>query len=136
MGYQIVPDDASTIEDVIITISRRPCRAEIIVAGKFNADLVYLEGTTRLELIVVALVTAVLEDMSTHFIPRQKPWLRDGCTWSMIQGGLEVRSRTNYLLGTDRHLFQNVLVRDVHPNSDHYLVTGCLHVAPAAYHSL
>ena len=67
-----------------------------------------------------------LEDMSGHFLPWHKPWLKDRRTWDMYQGGREVRSRTEYILGTDRRLFQNVAVRDARKNTDHYLVLGCL----------
>ena len=46
-----------------------------------------------------------------------------------------MRSRTDYILGTDRHLFGNVSVRDPRHNSDHYLVMGCLHSAPLTEHT-
>ena len=45
-----------------------------------------------------------------------------------------MRSRTNYILGTDHFLLQNLAVRDAWHNTDHYLVLGCLHgTAPAAH---
>ena len=37
-------------------------------------------------------------------------------------GGKAVRSKTDYILGTDRRLFMNVSVRDPRHNSDHYMV--------------
>ena len=43
-----------------------------------------------------------------------------------------MRSRTDYILGTDRRLFQNVAVRDPQHNTDHYMVLGCLPGAPLA----
>ena len=42
------------------------------------------------------------------------------------EGGKAVRSRTDYILGTDRSLFRNVAVRDPRYNSDHYMVMGLL----------
>ena len=42
-----------------------------------------------------------------------------------------VRSRTDYLLGTDGSLFKNVSVRDPRHNTDHFMVVGCLRSAPA-----
>ena len=39
-------------------------------------------------------------------------------------------SWTDYILGTDRRLFRNVIVRDPRHNSDHYMVLGCLPSAP------
>ena len=44
----------------------------------------------------------------------------------MVRRGKAVRSRTDYILGTDRSLFMNVAVRDPRHNSDHYMVMGLL----------
>ena len=44
----------------------------------------------------------------------------------MGRGEKAVRSRTDYILGTDRSLFRNVAVRDPRHNSDHYMVMGLL----------
>ena len=60
--------------------------------------------------------------MSEHFLPRHKPWLKDGNKWAMHWGGWEVRSRTNYILGADSPLFHNILVRYARHKTDHYLV--------------
>ena len=46
-----------------------------------------------------------------------------------------MRSRTDYILETDRRLFGNVSVRDPRHNSDHYMVLGCLHSASLREHS-
>ena len=46
-----------------------------------------------------------------------------------------MRSRTDYILGTDFRLFGNVSVQDPRHNSDHYLVLGCLHSASLKEHS-
>ena len=75
-----------------------------------------------------------IEYMSGHFLPRRKPWLRDGRTWIMLRGGQEVRFWTNCLLGTYLRLFQNVAVWDMWHNTDHYLVMGYLRrVVPDAH---
>ena len=47
----------------------------------------------------------------------------------MIQEGREVRSRTDYILGTDRRFFGNFSVWDPRHKSDHYLVLGFLQSA-------
>ena len=44
----------------------------------------------------------------------------------MVRGGKAIRSRTDYILGTDCSLFRNVAVRDPRHNSDHYMVVGLL----------
>ena len=42
----------------------------------------------------------------------------------MIRAGMEVRARTDYILGTDHCLFWNVPIRDSLHNSYHYMVRG------------
>ena len=44
----------------------------------------------------------------------------------MVRGGKAVRSRMDYILGTDRSLFRNGALRDLRHNSDHYMVMGLL----------
>ena len=46
-----------------------------------------------------------------------------------------VRSQTNYILGTDSLLLQNVAFWDARHNTDHYLVLGGLHGSVPAAHS-
>ena len=109
--------------------------AELLTAGDFNANLAELEGDPRGEDIALALATEGLEDMLAHFLLQRRSWHRDGRTWSMIMEGRDVRSRTDYILGTDHHLFGNVSIRDPMHNSDHYMVLGCLHSASLKEHA-
>ena len=60
--------------------------------------------------------------MTEHFLPRKRLWGRERRTWSMVREGKLIRSRTDYLLGTDRSLFRIVAVQDPRHNSDHYMV--------------
>ena len=53
----------------------------------------------------------------------------------MIREGREVQYRTDYILGTDYRLFENVSVQDPRHNSDHYTVLGCLHSAHLREHA-
>ena len=87
------------------------------------------------EEITTSLAAAGIEDLRVHFLPRRKPWSRGGQTWSMLRGGREVKFRTNYCMGTDLCLFQNVSVRDACHNTYHYLVLGCLHITASTEHS-
>ena len=61
-------------------------------------------------------------------------WCQDGRTWCMLRKGREVRSRTDYILGTDRRLFRIVSVRYPWHNSDQYMVLGCLPSASLTEH--
>ena len=53
----------------------------------------------------------------------------------MLRRGREVRYRTDYVLGKDYCLLQNVLVWDARHNIDHYLVLGSLREAASTEHS-
>ena len=52
----------------------------------------------------------------------------------MISEGRELRSRTDYILGTGQYLFGNVSILDPRHNSDRYMVLGCLHSASLKEH--
>ena len=75
---------------------------------------------------MAALMEAGVEYMTAHFLRRKRLWGRERQTCSMVREGRVIRSRTDYLLGTDRSLFRNVAVRDPRHNSDHYMVVGHL----------
>ena len=81
MGCYISPYNASTIEDIIASIRRRPQGAELLVAGNFNADLASPEGIACAEEIDTALAAAGLEDMSANLYLMHKPWTRDWRIW-------------------------------------------------------
>ena len=53
----------------------------------------------------------------------------------MVREGKVMRSRTDYLLGTDRSLFRNMYVRDPRHNTNHFMVVGCLRSAPERDHT-
>ena len=92
-----------------------------MVAGGFNVDILAPEGR-RAENIATDLATEGVEDMAQHFIPRGRQWCRDRQTWAMKIQVQVVRSQTDYILGTDRRLFQNVAVRD--PPAQHRPLHG------------
>ena len=75
------------------------------------------------------MATEVLEYMVDHLLHHQCHSIRYGMMWSMLCCSQEVSSQTEYILGTDRRLFQNVTARYPRHNTDHYLVMGCLHGA-------
>ena len=103
---------------MVKAIRRRPPGAELLVAGDLNADILAPEGR-RAESIATDLATEGLEDMAQHFMPRGRQWCRDRRTWEMRRWVQVVRSRTDYITGTDRRLFLNVAVRDPRHNTDH-----------------
>ena len=67
-----------------------------------------------------------MEDMDSHFLCRYLLRTRDDLTWSILRLVQEVRYRTDYILGMDHRMYQNVAVRDPRHNMEHCLVLGCL----------
>ena len=130
VGCYIDPRNASDIENVAAAIMDQPYGAEILVANKLNANLADPEGTAWVEAIADKLTAAGIKDTGLHFLPRCKPWLQDRCTWSMRRDGREVRSQTDYILGTDHRLFQDVAVQDPRHSSDNCMVLGCMRGEP------
>ena len=110
VGEYIAPKDTATMDRIVEAIRRNPRGVELLVAGDFNVDIAAPEGDRRAEDITTELATEGLEDMARHFLPQEKRWCRDRRTWGMLRKGQEVRSWTDYVLGTDRRLFRNVTV--------------------------
>ena len=126
MDVTLPPNDARTIERFVTALGDQPRGTALIVAGYLNTDLGDMASDRRGKEIAAAITEASLEDMTAHFLPRKRQWGREQRTWSMVKGGEAIRSRTDYILGTDRSLFRNVAVRDPRYNSDHYMVVGLL----------
>ena len=59
------------------------------------------------------LVAAGPMDMGLHLLLQHKPWYQDIFAWSMQRDRQEVRYCTDYILGTDFRLFQDVAVQDM-----------------------
>ena len=93
-----------------MALGDQPRGTILVVAGDFNTDLGETEIDGRGTEIVAALTEAGVEDMTAHFLPRKRRWGRERRTWSMVRERKVIRSRTDYLLGTDRSLFRNVAV--------------------------
>ena len=89
-----------------------------------------MESDRRLTDIAAAMTEAGVEEITAHFLPRKCRWGRERRAWIMVREGKVVRSRTDYLLGTDRSLFRNVSVRYPRHNNDHFMVVGCLRSSP------
>ena len=135
IGCYLAPDDTETIERVVTALGYRPKGTALIVEGDLNTDLEDSESDRRGTEITTAMTEAGVEDMTAHFLPRKRSWGRERRTWSMVREGKVVRSRTEYLLGTDRSIFRNVSVQDPRHNTNHFMVVGCLHSSPKWEHT-
>ena len=78
MGCYLDPDNASTIEIIVLSTSHIPRRAALLVASKFNANLNAQEENCHEEEITVTMANISLEDMATNLILSHKSWVRDG----------------------------------------------------------
>ena len=47
VGCYLSPNDASTIECVLVAVGNHPCWSELLVAGNFKSDLTGLEGAEQ-----------------------------------------------------------------------------------------
>ena len=120
----LAPDDTSTIERVVAALRYGPKGTALVVAVDLNTDLEESENDQRGTEIAAAMTASGVEDMTEQFLPRRRRWGRERRTWSMVREGKVMRSRTDYLLGTDRSLFRNVSVRDQQHNTNHFMVVG------------
>ena len=93
--------------------------AELIVAGDQNGDLESTGGRGQDEDIAGVVETAGLEEIIAHFLLQRRVFNSDCRTWAMVRQGRDARSRTDYILGSDCRIFQNVAVRDLQWNYDH-----------------
>ena len=101
IGCYLAPDDTSTIESVVAALKERPRGTAMVVAGDLNTVLDNPENYRRGREIAAALTEAGLEDTTAYFLPHWRRWGLERRTWSMVREGKVVRSRTDYILGTD-----------------------------------
>ena len=87
-----------------LPISQCPHGAALMVTG----DLTEPEGRPHDEEIVADILAVGMEYMSDHFFLLRRPWAQDGRNRSMFSQGREVRYWTEYIIGINRLLFQNV----------------------------
>ena len=87
VGCYLDPNDAVIIKHTVPTISQSPHGVALLVDWDFNTDLAALEGSNHREDIAAAVAAAGMEEISTHFLPRQKYWERYGRTQSMHRQG-------------------------------------------------
>ena len=68
----LFPDNASTIESIIVAIGQRPHGSALLVASDFNVYLVVPEVNRCTDDITAAIATAGLEEISMQVLPCQK----------------------------------------------------------------
>lgn len=127
VGVYIPPNDLTTLEYLAQALELFP-KGKPIVLGDLNANLNSPRDARDAE-VASLLSSNGLEDMLQHFKSRQG--FRHGKTWRMVREGVQVTSRCDYLLGSDRRMFMNVQHKDPRCfNSDHLMVWAKMLSAP------
>lgn len=89
--------------------------------------------TNRTNQVAATLAVFGLEDFLHHF--RQRKNFLHKQTWRKVMKGKLHRSRCDYIMGTDRRLFQTVSIRDPrHFSTDHLMIVAKYLVKPTACH--
>ena len=91
VGCYLSPNDASTIECVLVAVGKLPRWSELLVAGNFNADLTSPEGEERDKEVSADLTAAGLEDILEEFHTYLCPWNQEKGMWIMFGVVREVR---------------------------------------------
>ena len=86
-------------------LKERPLGTALLVEKELNMTLTNPDNDRRGTEIAAALTESGLEDMAAHFLLRQRRWGRERRTWIMVREEKLFRSRTDYIIGTDRRLF-------------------------------
>jgi endonuclease/exonuclease/phosphatase family metal-dependent hydrolase len=125
VGAYVPPADLSTMEFVNRAMEALPQGLRPLLLGDLNVDLDDLRND-RARSMAADLASYGFEDLLPHF--RQRCGFCHGTTWWQHRDGGTVRSRCDYILGTDRRMFKNVSLRDPRLfSSDHLMVLGELH---------
>ena len=85
IGCYLAPNDTETIERVVTALGDRPKGTALIVAGDLKTDLGDSESDRRGTEIAAEMTEAGVEDMTAHFLPRKRRWVREIRTWSMVR---------------------------------------------------
>ena len=122
VGAYVPPDDLSTLEFINRALDDLPQGQKPLLLGDLNMDLEDPRDD-RAYSIAADMASFGFEDMLAHF--RQRRGFRHGKTWMQHRNNEVLRSRCDYILGTDRRLFNKVCLRDPRLfSSDHLMVLG------------
>jgi exonuclease III len=126
VGAYVPPSDLNTVEYITQAFEALPRALPPILLGDLNVDLDDpRDRDGRGQEIAMEMASLGLEDLLRQF--RQRRGFRHGTTFWQYRNGQTVRSRCDYILGTDRRMFKNVSLRDPRLyTSDHYMVHGIL----------
>ena len=79
--------------------------------GDLNVGLERMGGRWLDKEIALVVETVGIEDISAHFLQKWRAWNWYQRPWAVVKQGRLMRSRTDYILGSDHQIFQNVDVQ-------------------------
>ena len=93
-----------------MAVGECPHGYKLMVKGNFNANLAGPEVSNWDKEITAAVATSGLENLVGNLFPQQREWCRIQRMWASMSQGRVVRTKTEYILGSNRWKFQNVAV--------------------------
>ena len=133
IGAYLAPSHLNDLPHLEAALARfKDSKAAPLVLGDLNVNLSDL-SKPRTAQVSATIMAYGLEDMLLHF--RQRHKLRHLKTWWQHRNGQTFRSRCDYILATDRRLFQSVTMKNPrHYSSDHFMLVGKYLAQPAKQH--
>jgi hypothetical protein len=132
IGVYLPPSNLTSLPDFEEALTRFQTYKNITIMGDLNADINDL-STLRNQTIATTLANHTLRDLLPHF--KQRQGFRHGTTWYQHREGETLRSRCDYILGTDRRLYQTMSLRDPRNYStDHLMLKAKLLWQPTKSH--
>jgi hypothetical protein len=122
IGAYLSPTSLDSLPDFEEALTRFNGYTNLVVAGDFNADIHDLTEP-RNRTIAACFAAHGLFDLLPHF--RQRKNFRHNTTWYQIRQGMLYQSRCDYILSTDRRLFEMVGLRDPSSYSTDHLMLRC-----------
>ena len=124
VGAYVPPSDTDTLGFIEQALDRFPGRGKPLLMGDLNANLLYPRDARDEEIADLA-ANYGLDDLLSHFWQRRGK--RHDTTWRQQRNDGIIRSRCDYILGSDRRMFINMAIRDPRLySSDHYCIVGDL----------
>jgi hypothetical protein len=132
IGAYLPPSSLDSLPDFEEALNCFNGYTNIVVAGNFNADIHDLTKP-RNQTVAACFAAYGLFDLLSHF--RQWKAFRHNKTWYQVRQGTLYQSRCDYILGTDRRLFETVGLRDPRSYStNHLMLRGRLLRRPTKCH--
>ena len=125
VGAYVLPNDLPTVNWITQVLACKPKGVGKMLVGDLNACLTNPRDQQEEQLATV-LAGHGLTDQARHLSPRRKYRTEGNWTWRMWREGRPISGRGYYILGTTRHYFSMVGLREPRTPPDHRMVLGVL----------